>query len=140
MTEQQRRLLTGLGLVAAAAALGLWLVLSPTVSDSQPTTMGSCKYTKINNQGVANADIAISTTAVPILVGNGYRCTGLIYNNGIGDMRCAPDTAGVPTATTGLLIKAGASLTLSSGEVTRQWQCASAGTDTTANVMEISTQ
>src|SRR5262245_15169814 len=110
MSPQRQQLLLSLSLVGAAAALGLWLVLTPTVSDGQPTTMGSCKYTKINAQGAANADIAISTSAVPILLGNGYRCTGLIYNNGLGDMRCAPDTAGVPTATTGLLIKAGASL------------------------------
>ena len=140
MTVTTRRMLIGIAVAMSMAAAGAFLVFSPTSSDGQPTTMGSCKYTKINTQGVTNQDITVSSAAVPILTGSAYRCSGLIYNSGAGDMRCAPDTAFVPTSSTGMLIKAGASLTLSSGEVTRQWQCIRTSADTTANVMEVATQ
>jgi len=140
MTIKTRQTLIGIAVAIAVAAAGAFLVLSPTSSDGQPTTTGSCKYTKINTQGVTNQDITVSSTSVPILTGSAYRCSGLIYNSGAGDMRCAPDTAFVPTASTGMLIKAGASLTLSTGEVTRQWQCIRTSADTSANIMEVSTQ
>lgn len=54
-------------------------------------------------------DIAVDATVggVPVLAANGKRCGAQVQNTGTGDMRCGPVSTAV-TATTGYLVKAGA--------------------------------
>ena len=104
---------------------------------ASPSLAQNCRKVRANLQGVAGADIVVGTAAVTVLAQNTSRCEAIISNISANDMRCADVTNNPPpTATTGVMVQAGKTLTLTL-EGQAQWSCIRAGTaDALASVAE----
>lgn len=100
--------------------------------------VSQCKTVSVNTQGVANAGVAVDSTAggVPVLAASTTRCGAVLYNlQGGGDALCAPTTITV-TTTVGFYLAAGQSLALGL-EAQQAWNCIrQAGTNATLYVAE----
>ena len=108
----------------------LLLLVVATIGYTQDRT-SSCFIATINAKGVSNADVAVSSTAVAVIDASASACSGAIKNTGTGNMRCAAGSL-VPTATVGIEVKAGETLTMTY-EARDSWRCIRTATDTTAN-------
>lgn len=119
-------------LILAIAAL----MLLPSLARAQNI---ACSKVRINESGVARADIVVDGTAGGVTVAPALdsRCGGIIVNSGTGTkaMRCGPSTMTV-TSTVGFLLNAGDALSLGN-EGQQLWRCIkTTGDNTTANVIE----
>lgn len=79
----------------------LILLSSWTMAVAQPI----CRKVRINNQGVAGADITISTSPVQVVVQQSGRCGFVLINQTANGYRCANTTgtnALTPTQTVGV--------------------------------------
>jgi len=96
-----------------------------------------CTATRVNLQGVSNADVVVSSTAVAILAENARRCEAVIINTGTADMRCTQQNQPGPSATIGILITPTSSFKLTFNEARKPWDCIrTTGVDAAANVVE----
>ena len=96
-----------------------------------------CTNTRVNLQGVSNADIVVSSTAVAVLTENAKRCEAVIINTGTADMRCTQQNQPGPSVTIGILITPTSSFKLTFNEARKPWDCIrTTGVDAAANVVE----
>ena len=105
----------------------LALGLSPTPVAAQ------CRNWKTNEAGTARAAITVGATAVMVLPANTSSCSAVIFNSSTVDMRCDVLENGAPTSSTGMLVKAGATLGLGM-ESQKRVDCIRVTTDATADV------
>jgi hypothetical protein len=96
-----------------------WLVvvcLLVWVSIGHAQTSGPndpCRNLEANLQGIASADIIVSTTPVTILAARGTRVQAIVLNASPSQAaRCMSSTQGVPSATAGFFLPAGAAIEL----------------------------
>ena len=75
--------------VSALLLTGASLLILPWASQAQTCTP---RQWLTNTQGVAKADITVSTVAVTVLGANGSCCQALIYNNSANSVYIAFDT------------------------------------------------
>lgn len=124
--------------VVTLGALGV-LLLGWHLHWSPPLTFGQsegCRRVLINRLGTAKADVAVSNTAVDVVLRNDSRCNLLLYNSGAGAVRCMDTQDGTPTATTGLYIGPSSGRTFER-EGTNAWRCIRAtAADSTLNTAE----
>jgi hypothetical protein len=70
-----------------------------------------CRNLVANEQGIASADILVSTTPVTILAAQGTRVEATVLNTSPSQAaRCMMSGQGVPSATAGFFMPAGAAL------------------------------
>ncbi len=119
--------------VSALLLAGASLLILPWASQAQTCTP---RQWLTNTQGVAKADITVSTVAVTVLGANGSCCQALIYNNSANGMRCMSSRDGDPTSTTGTVVPATTGLLLGP-ECRLAVKCIrTGGADAIANVTE----
>lgn len=113
------------------------VVILATCVWASPGHAQNCRKVRANVQGSGGGDIVVSTTPVSVLAQNTSRCQAMITNISANDMRCADVTNNPPpTATTGVMVPASRTLTLTL-EGQAAWQCIRAGTaDAIASVAE----
>ncbi len=118
--------------------VSLLLLVGAVLLPSGESAAQTCtpRQWRTNTQGVAKADITVSSTAVTVLGANGSCCQALLYNNSANAMRCASSVDGDPTATTGTVV-AGTTALLLGPECRLAVKCIrSGGSDAIANVTE----
>jgi len=107
----------------------------PAIAFSAPPL---CTDTRVNLQGVSNADVVISSTAIAVLAESARRCEAVIVNTGTADMRCTQKNQPGPSITVGVLITPTSSFKLTFNEAWKPWDCIrTTGVDTAANVVEV---
>jgi len=116
----------------AIAYIGISLI-----STNDLSAQSRCTNTRINLQGVSNADIVVSSVAIAVLAEDANRCEAIIVNTGTADMRCTEKNKPGPSATIGVLLTPTSSFKLSFDEARKPWDCIrTTGVDAAANVVE----